>query len=303
MKKIRHLSPLRYPGGKASLAGFLEDVIDLNDLRSCRYFAYAGGAGAALTLLERNVVDEVHINDADPRVFAFWNSIVNETEHFVDRVLAVPLDIDEWHRQRAVCATPSAFRAFDVGFSAFYMNRCNRSGVLTGAGPIGGLQQAGKWRLDARFSREELAQRIRRVGAKRDQIRLYGKDAIDFLKCSLPSGRARRKVFVYLDPPYVNNGQRLYLNAYQHGDHGDIARYLSDQKVLPWLISYDDAELIRGLYKQHRIFKLPIRYSLQEKKSASELIISPEGIILPRSVEVHGIRSSFYQPANHHEPA
>ncbi len=294
---LRHLSPLRYPGGKASLAGFLEDVIDLNDLRGCRYFEpYAGGAGAALTLLETDVVDEIHINDADPRVFAFWNAVLNKTEQFAERVLKVPLDMDEWRRQRQVCSRPGAHGAFDVGFSAFYMNRCNRSGVLTGAGPIGGLQQTGKWKLDARFSREALVQRIRQVGAKRDRIHLSGKDAIAFLKSSLPHGMARRKVFVYLDPPYVNKGQRLYLNAYKPNDHSEIARYLYSQKILPWLMSYDDAALIRQLYRNHRLFELPIRYSLQVKKAASELIISPHGLTLPRSVKVHGIQNAFFQP-------
>lgn len=294
---LRHVSPLRYPGGKASLAGFLEDVIDLNDLRGCKYFEpYAGGAGAALTLLERDAVDEIHINDADPRIFAFWNAVLSETQQFADRVLEISLDMDEWHRQNQVSSNPSAHRAFDVGFSAFYMNRCNRSGVLSGAGPIGGLQQTGKWKLDARFSREALAQRIRQVGNKRDRIHLSGKDAIDFLKSSLPAGKARRKVFVYLDPPYVNNGQRLYLNAYKPGDHSEIARYLTAQKVLPWLMSYDDSDLIKQLYSKLRLFKLPIRYSLQVKKSASELIISPEGMTLPRSVEVHGVRTSFFPP-------
>lgn len=294
----RHVSPLRYPGGKASLAGFLEDVIDLNDLRGCRYFEpYAGGAGAALTLLERNVVDEIHINDADPRVFAFWNAVLGETERFAERALNVPLNMEEWQRQRQVCANPGAHSAFDVGFSAFYMNRCNRSGVLTGAGPIGGLRQTGKWKLDARFSREALAQRIRQVGTRRDRIHLSGKDAIEFLKSSLPSGSARRRVFVYLDPPYVNNGQRLYLNAYKPDDHSEIANYLSAQNVLPWLMSYDDSDLIRELYREHRLFRLPIRYSLQVKKTASELVISPPGMTLPRSVEVHGIRTPFYQPS------
>lgn len=295
----RHLSPLRYPGGKASLASFLEDVIDLNDLRGCRYYEpYAGGAGAALTLLEREAVDEIRINDADRRVFAFWYAVLSETENFADRVFSVPLNIEEWRRQREVCSNPGAHRPFDVGFSAFYMNRCNRSGVLSGAGPIGGFQQAGKWKLDARFSREALAQRIRKVGGMREQIHLSHLDAIEFLKSSLPPGRARRNVFVYLDPPYVNKGQRLYLNAYRPEDHAGIARYLSSQKVLPWLMSYDDAQLIKDLYQEHHIFRLPIRYSLQEKKSASELIICPQDLILPRSVQIHGVRTSFFQPEN-----
>lgn len=117
------------------------------------------------------------------------------------------------------------------------MNRCNRSGVLTGAGPIGGLAQKGRWKLDARFNREALARRIRELSKKRDRIFLHGVDAIKFLKCSLPTGSARRNVFVYLDPPYVNNGQRLYLNAYKPDDHAGIYRYLRMQKILPWLMS------------------------------------------------------------------
>lgn len=296
---LRYVSPLRYPGGKASLAAFLEDVIDLNDLRGCRYYEpYAGGAGAALTLLEKDVVEQIHINDADQRVFNFWNAVLNETERFADQVLSVPLDIDEWQRQRAICSNPRSFDSFKVGFSAFYMNRCNRSGVISGAGPIGGLQQTGKWKLDARFSREALAQRILQVGERRNRIQLSCLDAIDFLKSNLPPGKGRRRTFVYLDPPYVNNGQRLYLNAYRPEDHAGIARYVSSQKILPWLTSYDDSQLIKDLYQAHHIFKLPIRYSLQEKKSAAELIITPRHLILPRSVRVQGVRTSFFQPEN-----
>jgi DNA adenine methylase len=296
---LRHLSPLRYPGGKASLASFLEDVIDLNDLRGCQYFEpYAGGAGAALTLLELKAVDNIHINDADIRVFAFWNAILSETDRFTERVLNVPLTMEEWGKQREICSKPSNHDSFDVGFSAFYMNRCNRSGVLSGAGPIGGLQQTGKWKLDARFSREALVQRIQQVGKKREQIRISGLDAIDFLRTKLPVGKTRRNVFVYIDPPYVNKGQKLYLNAYAPNDHAGIARYLSSQKVLPWLMSYDDSQLILDLYRDRHIFKLPIRYSLQEKKSAAELIICPFDLTLPRSVQVHGVKTSVIQHAN-----
>jgi DNA adenine methylase len=296
---IRHFSPLRYPGGKASLTSFLEDVIDLNDLRGCQYFEpYAGGAGAALTLLERKAVDEIYINDADVRVFAFWNAVLSETEQFTERILTVPLNMEEWHKQREVCSNPRNHKAFDVGFSAFYMNRCNRSGVLSGAGPIGGLHQLGKWKLDARFSKEALAKRIQQVGKRREQIHVSGLDAIDFLKSSLPVGRMRRKVFVYIDPPYVNKGQKLYLNAYAPKDHAGIAHYLSSQKVLPWLMSYDDSPLVLDLYRERHIFKLPIRYSLQVKKSAAELIICPFDLTLPRSVQIHGVRTTVLQLAN-----
>lgn len=286
---MKHLSPLRYPGGKASLAGFLADVIDLNELRGCHYFEpYAGGAGAALALLVDGVVAEIFINDADVRIFSFWKAVLEDSHRFVDRVLSVPLTLDEWHHQKGVCGKPATHDSFDVGFSAFYMNRCNRSGVLTGAGPIGGLHQSGKWRLGVRFSRESLAERVIELSKLRDQIHLSCLDSIEFLKKSIPLGKARRNVFVYLDPPYVNKGQRLYLNAYKHRDHIGIARYLNGQKVLSWLLSYDDDPLIRDLYQDRHVFNLPIRYSLQKKRSASELIICSDRLAMPRSSRISG---------------
>jgi DNA adenine methylase len=289
---MRFASPLRYPGGKSSLADFLTDVIDLNDLRGGVYYEpYVGGAGAALSLLRDDVVSEIFINDADERVYAFWDSVLNECNRFVNQVLSIPLTIDEWHQQREICANPQAHGRFQVGFAAFYMNRCNRSGVLTGAGPIGGHDQRGKWRLDVRFNREPLVERILTLARMKERIHLTHLDALKFLKTCLPRGRGRNNVFVYLDPPYVNKGQRLYLNAYNESDHTKLANYIQSQATLPWIMSYDDTTLVRRLYKSQQMANLPIRYSLQEKRSARELIISPRHLTLPRICRINGQES------------
>ena len=289
INQMRFASPLRYPGGKACLTGFLTDVIEMNDLRGGAYYEpYAGGAGAALTLLREGVVSEIFINDADDRVNAFWVSALDESERFVDRVLSVPLTISEWHRQHKVCANPSGYDRFDVGFAAFFMNRCNRSGVLTGAGPIGGFEQKGEWKLGVRFSREPLAERILKLARVREQIHITHLDAIDFLKTTLPLGGDRKNVFVYLDPPYVNKGQRLYLNSYETKDHAQLARYIKGQRTLPWIMSYDDTEVVRELYCGQQLTSLPIHYSLQTKRSAKELIIAPHRLMLPIACQLQG---------------
>jgi DNA adenine methylase len=289
---MKFASPLRYPGGKASLADFLTDVIDLNDLRGGVYYEpYVGGAGAALSLLRDEVVSEIFINDADERVYAFWDSVLNESNRFVGEVLSIPLTIDEWHQQHDVCANPRGHSRFKVGFAAFYMNRCNRSGVLTGAGPIGGHDQAGKWRLDVRFSRQPLAERILNLSRLRERIHVSQLDALAFLKTRLPRGRGRSNVFVYLDPPYVNKGQRLYLNAYDDNDHANLAAYIKTQISLPWIMSYDDTPLVRKLYADQQTAHLPIRYSLQEKRPARELIIAPHHLTLPRVCRISGRES------------
>ena len=147
--------------------------------------------------------------------------------------------------------------------------------------------------MDVRFSRNELADRFRSLGKLRDRIHLSNSDALDFLKAKLPSGQGRKKVFVYLDPPYVGKGQRLYLNAYEAKDHAFVSAYLKRQKCLPWLMSYDDDPLIRSLYTEQRVCNLPIRYSLQKKMAANELVICPPGFKLPRSCEISGIKASL----------
>lgn len=290
---MRYSSPLRYPGGKATLAPFLTDVIDLNGLRGCKYFEpYAGGAGAALALLKSGAVSEVEINDADPRIYAFWKSVLTQSDRFSGRIMEVALNLEEWSLQKGICDDPIGHDEFDVGFAAFYMNRCNRSGVLS-SGPIGGNEQKGKWKLDVRFTRAALAERVLSLGKLGSSISVSGDDAMAFLKNRLPKGPARKKAFVYLDPPYVIKGQRLYLNAYEPSDHQKVSTYLKSQTTLNWVMSYDDSSLIRDLYQDRQLTHLPIRYSLQEKRAAKELIIAPTSVRLPRSVRIGGQESSM----------
>lgn len=286
---MRYSSPLRYPGGKAALAPFIERVIELNGLNGCIYYEpYAGGAGVALSLLRRNVVNRIEINDADIRVYSFWHAVFNDSNRFVDHIQEIPLTIDEWRRQKDVCDNPTNHGLFDVGFAAFFMNRCNRSGVLSGAGPIGGYSQKGPWRLDVRFNKTLMAERILSLAQQKDRIIVSHGDALCFLKSRLPFGTRRSAVFAYLDPPYVIKGQRLYLNAYENRDHASVASYLKSQRRLPWVLSYDDSELVRKLYKSLAVHLMPINYSLQEKRTANELIITPQHVTMPAAFRSEG---------------
>jgi len=261
---MRVLSPLRYPGGKARLTPLLTDVLDINDLRGSIYFEpYAGGAGAALGLLADEVVSQIHINDADKRIFSFWKTLLGETEWFIEKIHSARLDLEEWRFHRSVCVNPNGYSLREVGFSTFYMNRCNRSGVLSG-GPIGGYEQNGEWHLDVRFSKQTMIERINEVTRLKERIILSNDDAVIFLRKNLPKGNGRKNTFVYLDPPYVVKGQKLYMNAYEKNDHRGIADYMCAQKMLPWIMSYDDTELTRHLYKNQQIAFLPINYSLQK---------------------------------------
>lgn len=282
---MRYYSPLRYPGGKACLSEFLDDVVYINDLQGCRYFEpYAGGAGAALGLLMSGAVSEAILNDADIRIFAFWSSLLSESERFADRVQEVAVTLEEWQRQREISNNPKKYSLFDIGFAAFFLNRCNRSGIISG-GPIGGFSQSGNWRLDVRFNKDELIHRIANIGRNKERIKIYNLDAIDFLKSTLPRGTGRDHVLVYLDPPYVAKAKRLYMNSYNDNDHKMLCNYVVRQKRLRWVMSYDYCQLVIKLYQNSCDIKtLPIKYSLSKKISTKELLISPQNIRLPISI-------------------
>ena len=290
---MRFDSPLRYPGGKASLTAFLGRVIELNNLSNCSYFEpFAGGAGAALRLLREDVVSEIYLNDLDPCINAFWYAVLNESERFADAILSVPVSIDEWKRQQQICLRRDTAKVFELGFAAFYLNRCNRSGILLGAAPIGGYTQKGQWRMDARFYRESLAERVLAIAKKREQIHVTNMDAISFLVKHLPRGNERKRVFAYLDPPYWSNGDRLYMNFYKDRDHKNLSRYIQRQRTLKWVMSYDDAHFIRDLYKTCVISHLSLQYSLQRKQQARELLIAPSHVRLPACQEPSGRQAS-----------
>lgn len=257
----------------------------MNGLAGCSYYEpFAGGAGAALRLLKAEAVSEIHLNDLDPCIAAFWDAALTESERFAAAIRSVPLNIAEWRKQQGIYTAGDRGNAFELGFATFYLNRCNRSGMLAGAGPIGGYEQTGSWKIDSRFNRENLAERILEIGRKRDRIHISNLDARPFLVKSLPYGKGRSSVFAYLDPPYCSKGNRLYLNFYSDKEHNDLARYMQRQRALRWVMSYDAVPLIRDLYAKAVLRQIPLRYSLQRKQEARELLIAPGYVQLPEPI-------------------
>jgi DNA adenine methylase len=275
-------SPLRYPGGKQILAGVLAHLIRTNDREGGIYAEpYAGGAGAALTLLFSEHVQSLMLNDADSNIYAFWHSVLNRTDEFLKLLRDASLTTKEWHRQREIYIRPTEHSSLDLGFSTFYLNRCNRSGIIVNGGMIGGQNQAGKWKLDARFNKDELARRVQRIALYRKRISLFNLDAVDFLLKHIDRPDIASKVFVYLDPPYYNKGSQLYLNYYAPADHGELATYIAGQGSFLWVMSYDDVRDIRRLYSGLRQVHFALGYSARTRRIGKEVLVLSDKLKFP----------------------
>ena len=205
-------SPLRYPGGKAKLAPFMEVLISSLGHPVDTYIEpFAGGAGIAIELLQNNFIKKIVINDYDKGIYSFWRAILTDTDRFVYDIETVPLTMEEWDHQRSICLDKSMKYSYELGFATFCMNRTNRSGIIKG-GVIGGYDQNGKWKLDARFNRKKLIKRIVEIAKLKSNIYLYNKDIASFITNYLP--RHAENAFVYFDPPYYEKGKQLYLNFF-----------------------------------------------------------------------------------------
>lgn len=276
-------SPLRYPGGKSALARTLRDIIVANDLRFCTYAEpFAGGCGLALRLLFDGVVARLSLNDLDPAIWAFWFSTLNHTEELASRIEAANVSVEAWHQHRAVLLEGSTDDIVSLGFAAFFLNRTNRSGIIKSGGIIGGLDQRGKYKIDCRFNRSELAGRVRRIGLYRERIELTRLDAVDFLNHFEEGGT--ESTLLCIDPPYFNKGSSLYSNFYRKEDHATLA-----QRVLrltcPWIMTYDDAPQIQALYKDCPAYRFSINYSAQQKRVGTELMVHSAGLKIPYHIQ------------------
>ena len=247
---------------------------------------YAGGAGVAIELLLAGHVGKIHLNDSALPVYAFWKSVLSKPAELCALISRASLTVDEWKNRREIVRNPTEHDLLELGFSTFYLNRCNRSGVLSG-GLIGGLAQDGEWKMDARFSRNELIRRIEVIAARKSSIVLKNMDAEDFIHNyvqGLPDD-----TLVYCDPPYFEKGSRLYLNSYSEEDHERIAGVIQGQLKKRWIVSYDNAPQIIEYYKKSRSIIYDLQYNASVVRKGLEVFVFSSDLKLPRNSEIPSI--------------
>ncbi|MDQ2190605.1 MULTISPECIES: DNA adenine methylase [unclassified Vibrio] len=276
-------SPLRYPGGKTAIAPMVETILCSNGLKKAHYAEpYAGGAGLALSLLYKGAVSHIHLNDYDRSVWAVWYSILNHTEDFVELINSTEITIEEWHHQRSVQENKNKTDPLTLGFSSFFLNRTNRSGIIEKAGVIGGLQQKSKYPLSCRFNKNNLIEKIRKIASFKENIHLYNLDALDFID---EIEALDEKIFYFIDPPYFVKGQSLYTNFYEPSDHKDLADRIRSING-KWILTYDYSDFIRSLYSDFRQFRFSLNYSAAEKRKGTELLVVNKGLKLIKKLEL-----------------
>lgn len=264
------LSPLRYPGGKSQLYRFVKNVIEQNRIHAPIYVEpFAGGAGLAIELLLKENVQSIIINDFDRAIFSFWYSVLNETDNFINLVINTPINIEEWERQKRIYNNQQIYSTLEIGFSTFFLNRTNHSGIIKG-GPIS-REGDKKYPLGCRYNKTDLIEKIRRISNLRDRIHLFNYDAVYFIRQIMPN-YAADQLFTFFDPPYYKQGKKLYTNFYSHDDHIELSEAIKGIVDSHWITTYDYVSDIADIYADVPTKVYRLQYSANRKRKEKEYL-------------------------------
>ena len=262
---------------QTSIWPMVSEIISENGLQGCRYAEpYAGGCGLALSLLFRGFVDELVLNDIDRSIWCFWNAVLNNKDQLIDLIESTDVTIEEWQKQKEIQRNRDSHSDIEVAFSTFFLNRTNRSGIIQG-GVIGGQAQNGNYLIDCRYNIETAATKINKIHAHRDQISFDNLDAIKFIS---KTKRKMKKGIYCIDPPYYAKGQTLYTNFYGHDDHLELSSLVQELSS-NWIVTYDDADQIRDMYRDEARYNFSLNYSAATKRIGTELLVASSGLVIP----------------------
>lgn len=242
------LSPLRYPGGKRRLAGYVAEALQQNGLRPKLYVEpFAGGASVALQLLSTNVVERVALGERDPLVASFWKTVFFDHAWLVREIRKIEPTLEVWKRFRNGRYSSQRTRAL----ACIFLNRTSFSGILSEtAGPIGGWQQQSAYTIGCRFSVGTIVERIEQIAALRDRVLFINEgDWRETMAMVRKEGRgmASREIFYYFDPPFYDKADRLYRYYFDEEEHRALRDALFAMKS-HYILSYDPAQPIIDLY-------------------------------------------------------
>lgn len=274
-------SPFRYPGGKTQLSRYVRHLLDINNVHNTYIEPFAGGFGVALELLFNNDVEQIVMNDFDPSIYSIWNMILNNRDEFVSLIKNTSITIEEWFYQKDIRnKMKNDSNSIENAFATFFLNRTNVSGIIS-AGPIGGLKQQGKYKIDCRFNKEKLIDKINRIYDFRDRIILFNLDANDFIKYELPNF-SNSDTFIFYDPPYFKQGQNLYLSFINEKEHDILSQnIISYSKDYKWIVTYDTESEIYDLYAPYvQSYGYNLYYYANKKRLAKEFLFANNNTIV-----------------------
>ena len=250
-------SPLRYPGGKTRACKTLDEIINEKGFDKSVVISPFFGGGSFEFFLCNKYGSKLIVNDKFKPLISFWKSVQTRKVELCSELRkllnVVSKSIFSTMRDTIMEDTDD----FIQGYKYFVINRCSFSGATLSGG----------------FSTESSKKRFTESSIKRtedlnlDDVEFHNLDFETFLK--------GKKGLIFLDPPYyLNENSNLY------GKNGDMHENFNHEKLFQvlkkrknWIMTYNDCDYIRDLYKNYEIREVKWSYGMNASKESSEIVI------------------------------
>jgi len=286
--KVKHLSPLRYPGSKKKLVFYLYEIIRYNKLNpNVLVEPFVGGGNIALHFLLNGIVNKAIIADKDKLIYSVWNVLFSNPDYLIDFIKKVKVNLNNFYRYKEMARNFENYEEEKLAEACIYLNRTSFSGIMTDeVGPLGGKDQQSQYKIDCRFSRKTLIQRIKYISTFRRNVIVLPfdwKDTIKYAEDWVRHKKRLNRLFFYFDPPFFNKAHDLYRCYFSKEEH----RQLYEEIIClnyDWVLSYDNVPEIRELYSHNKYvtmhIEMPYSINSHAQRIERELIITP--LALPR---------------------
>lgn len=294
---MKILNPLRYPGSKASFAKEVEAFFNVCGYKEMDVIEpFAGSAAVSIHLVSLGLCKKATIIERDPLLYAFWKVVFSNHEKLCSAIDDLKINLDTWHSLQPLLeiGKPSKENLVELAVGGLFFNRTNFSGVLN-AGPIGGLKQKSEYKIDCRFNKKELIERISNLARFKNKFRVLFGDGISFIESFEPK---RESIFFYIDPPYFVQGERLYRFFFTLKEHKQLSAAIKTLKV-PWLLSYDKHPVIEMFYEKYVLSSFEFNYSSKKRKIERECLVT--NIKIPKASKPNGTPKKPAQIFKHPE--
>lgn len=250
-------SPLRYPGGKTRACTVLDDIVREKGFDTSLVISPFFGGGSFEFFLHTKYGSKLIVNDKFKPLVSFWKTVQTCKVKLCEELRKVQNVVSKSIFSVMRNTIMEESDEFLQGYKYFVINRCSFSGATLSGG----------------FSPESSKKRFTESSIKRiedldlTKIDFHNMDFEDFLEAN--------KGFVFLDPPYyLGTNSKLYGkdgNMHESFDHEKLSQVLHKRKN--WIMTYNNCEYIKDLYKNYEIREVKWSYGMNASKDSSEIVI------------------------------
>lgn len=236
-------SNLRWPGGKSKMVNILDQFMPKKINKYMETFV--GGGSVLLHIIQKYDPYKIIANDIDKNLITYYKDVKDNPQSIIKECMKIKskYNSDDFKK---IFDTMNGTNAY----SFFIKNKCSFSGLNNN---YSRLAYEKNFTINSINKINDISNIIKNVEFINRDFEDIDLDLSDY--------------FIYLDPPYYSNKEKgLY------GKKGKLHKNFNHELLFEWInyyskdnkimISYDDNEYIRNLYKDYNIYDFDFVYSM-----------------------------------------